>query len=102
MRDARRTSSDSEACAAEEARDSLRAYLSQWRRSAERRSFLVQRARNASLMAGMWELPERFERETASTSRSFTLRHSITVTDYTVRVWSDCLMQSRQREMDSW
>ncbi len=47
--------------------------------------FLVQRARGASLMPGMWELPE-----LASTNGgkpSFTLRHSITVTDYTVRVW---------------
>ncbi|MFZ0420892.1 MAG: A/G-specific adenine glycosylase [Candidatus Sulfotelmatobacter sp.] len=50
--------------------------------------FLVQRARNASLMAGMWELPERFGAN-GSTSPSFTLRHSITVTDYTVRVWSE-------------
>ncbi len=47
---------------------------------------LVQRARDTSLMAGMWELPE------VATANSiaaplFTLRHSITVTDYTVRVW---------------
>jgi A/G-specific adenine glycosylase len=45
--------------------------------------FLVQRAKDASLMPGMWELPE-------STSKNgktmLTLRHSITVTDYTVRV----------------
>jgi A/G-specific adenine glycosylase len=43
----------------------------------------VQRAKDASLMPGMWELPE-------STSKNgktmLTLRHSITVTDYTVRV----------------
>jgi A/G-specific adenine glycosylase len=46
---------------------------------------LVKRSRDASLMPGMWELPE-----LASVNRggsSFTLRHSITVTDYTVRVW---------------
>ena len=48
--------------------------------------FLVQRPRDASLMAGMWELPE------ISPLRShakpvFTVKHSITVTDYTVRVW---------------
>jgi len=82
--------------------------------------FLVQRARDASLMAGMWELPEvgvrtgekqvpRFARNDSSrqASRSarndssqrsddmndgratpvFMVRHSITVTDYTVRVW---------------
>jgi A/G-specific adenine glycosylase len=48
--------------------------------------FLVQRARNASLMAGMWELPELANGHGAS-QLSFTLRHSITVTDYTVRVW---------------
>ncbi len=48
--------------------------------------FLVQRARNASLMPGMWELPEVASGKGAS-SAAFTLRHSITVTDYTVRVW---------------
>jgi len=97
--------------------------------------FLVQRARDASLMAGMWELPEvaasgakarsngageiaalkalrhpkakRDGRKREASKRGailasnitsegagavgsqlcFTLRHSITVTDYTVRVW---------------
>jgi A/G-specific adenine glycosylase len=58
--------------------------------------FLVQRARDASLMPGMWELPEltslapRQQPSAAALqepSPSFTLRHSITVTDYTVRVW---------------
>jgi A/G-specific adenine glycosylase len=48
--------------------------------------FLMRRPRDASLMAGMWELPE-----IASTNGAakpiFTLRHSITVTDYIVRVW---------------
>jgi A/G-specific adenine glycosylase len=48
--------------------------------------FLVQRPRTASLMAGMWELPELTNCHGAS-QLSFTLRHSITVTDYTVRVW---------------
>ncbi len=48
--------------------------------------FLVQRERNASLMPGMWELPE-LETFTAAASPLFTLRHSITATDYTVRVW---------------
>jgi A/G-specific adenine glycosylase len=60
--------------------------------------FLVQRARDASLMAGMWELPEL----TGAALRQppgmaalpnrgpwLTLRHSITVTDYSVRVWRD-------------
>ena len=78
--------------------------------------FLVRRARDARLMAGMWELPEvagfsgdagetkvpRFARndknkgngETRDNGRDtllpepyLTLRHSITVMDYTVRVW---------------
>jgi A/G-specific adenine glycosylase len=48
--------------------------------------FLVQRRRDASLMAGMWELPEASEMN-GKNSPAFTLRHSITVTDYTVRVW---------------
>jgi A/G-specific adenine glycosylase len=71
---------------------------------------LVQRARDARLMAGMWELPEIPSAAKASINRSdviaplkaqrhpkakhrssfeacFTLKHSITVTDYTVRVW---------------
>jgi A/G-specific adenine glycosylase len=47
---------------------------------------LVQRARDASLMAGMWELPEMANGQGAS-KPSLNLRHSITVTDYTVRVW---------------
>jgi A/G-specific adenine glycosylase len=54
----------------------------------ERAVFLVQRAGNASLMAGMWELPELAEANGAA-SPLFTLRHSITVTDYTVSVWRD-------------
>jgi A/G-specific adenine glycosylase len=52
----------------------------------EGKVFLVQRARRESLMAGMWELPEK-----SSTNREgapiYSLRHSITVTNYTVRVW---------------
>jgi A/G-specific adenine glycosylase len=50
--------------------------------------FLVQRPRNASLMAGMWELPE-ITAQNGASKPAFTLRHSITVTDYTVRVWQD-------------
>jgi A/G-specific adenine glycosylase len=45
--------------------------------------FLVQRPLDASLMPGMWELPGRAR---ASSSPLFTLRHSITMTDYTVQV----------------
>jgi len=52
----------------------------------DQKVFLVQRAQDASLMAGMWELPERLTANGAGTP-SYTLRHSITVTDYTVRVW---------------
>jgi A/G-specific adenine glycosylase len=46
--------------------------------------FLVQRPRNARLMAGMWELPE--VKAGRSRAAEFKLRHSITVTDYTVLV----------------
>lgn len=72
--------------------------------------FLVRRPRDARLMAGMWELPEITEfvavedpKRTFPSARSdkrngngrahnlrttlFTVRHSITVTDYTVHVW---------------
>jgi A/G-specific adenine glycosylase len=48
--------------------------------------FLVQRPRDASLMAGMWELPELADKN-GSAVPLLTLRHSITVTNYTVRVW---------------
>jgi A/G-specific adenine glycosylase len=47
--------------------------------------FLVQRPKHASLMPGMWELPE-IPASSASGQVSVTVRHSITVTDYTVRV----------------
>jgi A/G-specific adenine glycosylase len=46
--------------------------------------FLVQRPSDASLMPRMWELPE--IEAGADGESSLTLRHSITVTDYTVRV----------------
>ena len=48
--------------------------------------FLVQRPRDASLMAGMWELPE-IEAPGNGAKPFCTVKHSITVTDYTVRVW---------------
>jgi len=48
--------------------------------------FLVQRARDESLMAAMWELPE-IAPPKRRTDPEFVLRHSITVTDYSVRVW---------------
>ena len=47
--------------------------------------FLVQRPEFASLMPGMWELPE-VPQPDVPHAASLTLRHSITVTDYTVRV----------------
>jgi A/G-specific adenine glycosylase len=49
--------------------------------------FLTQRARNASLMAGMWELPELAIRN-GEARPLFTVRHSITVSDYMVQVWA--------------
>ena len=49
--------------------------------------FLVQRAKGASLMAGMWELPE-MSGANGLDDPIFSLRHSITVTDYAVRVWA--------------
>jgi len=48
--------------------------------------FLVQRARDESLMAAMWELPQ-ISRPKRRSDPAFVLRHSITVTDYAVRVW---------------
>jgi A/G-specific adenine glycosylase len=47
--------------------------------------FLVQRPKHASLMPGMWELPE-IAANDARGPASLTLRHSITVTDCRVRV----------------
>jgi len=48
--------------------------------------FLIRRPPDASLMPGMWELPE-LPSANGRRNLSFTLRHSTTVTDYTVRVW---------------
>jgi len=49
--------------------------------------FLIQRPADARLMAGMWELPEIPGSEDHS-QLLLTVRHSITVTDYTVKVWA--------------
>jgi len=49
--------------------------------------FLVQRPRNSSLMAGMWELPE-ISRADENGELVMTVRHAITTTDYTVHVWA--------------
>jgi A/G-specific adenine glycosylase len=46
---------------------------------------LVQRPHDSRLMAGMWELPPAKPR--ANKEPLLRLRHSITTTDYTVRVW---------------
>ena len=64
--------------------------------------FLVQRPADVGLMAGMWELPQLEPKALSMTPSSrrafriantdtpiFSVRHSITVTDYMVRVW-DC------------
>jgi A/G-specific adenine glycosylase len=48
------------------------------------RIFLRQRRKSATLMPGMWELPAHNGEGTAI----LTVRHSITTTDYTVRVFS--------------
>ena len=53
---------------------------------------LVRRPEAASLMPGMWELPEIPAGDNRKTS--FTLRHSITVTDYTVRVREESLPEN--------
>ena len=47
---------------------------------------LVQRPKHVSLMPAMWELPELVAKGNISESAWLTLRHSITVNDYTVRV----------------
>jgi A/G-specific adenine glycosylase len=47
--------------------------------------FLVQRPSSVSLMPGMWELPE-VQSSNGTNGTCLTLRHSITVTNYTVRV----------------
>ncbi len=64
--------------------------------------FLTRRSHDARLMASMWELPEisasgvraakprnagNHSAKAKSLAPLFTLRHSITVTDYTVQVW---------------
>ena len=51
----------------------------------KRSIFLVQRPKHASLMPGMWELPE-IPLAGGRSPASLILRHSITVTDYTVHV----------------
>jgi A/G-specific adenine glycosylase len=56
---------------------------------------LVKRPKRASLMAGMWELPQWTELPHASASEAHwrTFRHSITVTDYRVHVLRDWMLK---------
>ncbi|MFZ1005928.1 MAG: hypothetical protein WAN65_03770, partial [Candidatus Sulfotelmatobacter sp.] len=59
-----------------------------------REVFLVRRSPDLSLMPGMWELPEL---ETSNGGNPlFSLRHSITVTNYTVRVWQNTSLARAQ------
>ena len=58
-------------------------YVLDYRRDAV---FLVRRAHDESLMAGMWELPQ-IPRPRRKGTLVLKVRHSITTTDYTVRVW---------------
>jgi A/G-specific adenine glycosylase len=51
--------------------------------------YLVKRPANASLMPRMWELPEVSGRNGNGCNAAYTFRHSITTTNYTVRVWRD-------------
>ena len=60
--------------------------------------FLVQRAADARLMAGMWELPE-IPRPQSSGRLAFTVHHSITTTDYTVRVWRHNVLEELPGKM---
>ena len=58
------------------------------------RVLLVPRAKDLSLMPGMWELPES-GKSGNGTKVAFTVRHSITTTDYVVRVSQQELMKPR-------
>lgn len=49
--------------------------------------FLAQRASDASLMAAMWELPQIDGKNSRPSAPLLVVRHAITVTDYTVRIW---------------
>jgi A/G-specific adenine glycosylase len=59
--------------------------------TAIRKVRLVQRSRNQSLMAGMWELPQssKSPRPFPASARWRTFRHCITISDYTVHVLRD-------------
>jgi len=57
--------------------------------------FLVQRPKYASLMPGMWELPE-ISGDDIRGQPSLSLRHSITVTDYRVHVVQNPVRSARE------
>jgi A/G-specific adenine glycosylase len=60
--------------------------------------FLVQRAKTASLMPGMWELPEITKKPKAGCNgRTIRLRHSITTTDYEVHVSRTAVANNKGR-----
>jgi hypothetical protein len=63
---------------------------------AQQRVRLMQRAADASLMAGMWELP--VYEPIAGESPEFTVRHAITVTNHVVDVYVVRTGQSRRVE----
>jgi A/G-specific adenine glycosylase len=63
--------------------------------------FLVQRPRHAKLMAGMWELPE-IPAPPDPAKPAFIVRHSITVTDYTVHVWRSPLPRRKTGQRVAW
>jgi A/G-specific adenine glycosylase len=57
------------------------------------RLFLVKRPPHVSLMPSMWELPE-IEAPNSHAQPTLTMKHSITTTDYTVRVWDSAPLES--------
>jgi hypothetical protein len=63
---------------------------------AQQRIRLIQRAADASLMAGMWELP--VYEPIAGESPEFTVRHAITVTNHVVDVYVVRTGRSRRVE----
>jgi A/G-specific adenine glycosylase len=58
---------------------------------------LVQRPPHASLMPRMWELPE-IEAPDDHAKPAFTVKHSITTTDFTVRVWDSASIEGTRGE----
>ncbi len=65
---------------------------------------LVQRPKKASLMAGMWELPQTPDRPRGipSSARWRTFRHSITVNNYTVHVLRNMPLKSPSATKGKW